>query len=163
MSNESFIDPREFRDVLSHLPTGVTVITAHGPSGPAGMSANSVTSASLEPPLVLFCPARSSATWPEIRRSNGFCVNVMASHHETLIRQFSRKDVDRFAGVEWAERESGPALLDAVAWIECHLENEFEAGDHTVVLGRVIRVEAAPAVEPLVWFRGTYGSFQVRT
>ena len=155
-------DCLDFRRVLAHLPTGVTVITAHGPDGPNGMAANSVTSVSLDPPLVLFCPARSSTTWPQMRPSGGFCVNVMAHHHEPLIRRFAMKGVDRFAGVAWDVRESGPVLVGAVAWIECRIESEIDAGDHTIVLGRVIAIEASPDVEPLVLFRGTYGSFQVR-
>jgi 3-hydroxy-9,10-secoandrosta-1,3,5(10)-triene-9,17-dione monooxygenase reductase component len=70
-----------FRQVLGHLPTGVTVITAWAEHEPTGMAANSVTSVSLDPPLVLFCPAKSSTTWPHIRQSGRFCVNVMAGHH----------------------------------------------------------------------------------
>lgn len=155
------VDPRDFRRVLSHLPTGVTVITAHGADGPAGMAANSVTSVSLEPPMVLFCPARSSATWPEIRESGAFCVNIMARYHEALIRRFSLKGVDRFADVNWEHRETGPALDGAVAWIECRIEDEFAAGDHTVVIGAVAAIEAQPEVEPLVLFRGSYGSFRM--
>jgi 3-hydroxy-9,10-secoandrosta-1,3,5(10)-triene-9,17-dione monooxygenase reductase component len=153
-------DPLQFRQVLSHLPTGVTVVTAHGAAGPTGMAANSVTSVSLDPPLILFCPARSSATWPEIQDSGAFCVNVMASHHEALTRRFSLKGVDRFEGVSWDERSTGPALSDAVAWIDCRIINEIAAGDHTVVIGAVIAMEARPEVEPLVVFRGSYGSFR---
>jgi 3-hydroxy-9,10-secoandrosta-1,3,5(10)-triene-9,17-dione monooxygenase reductase component len=154
------IDPLHFRQVLSHLPTGVTVITAHGPDGPTGMAANSVTSVSLEPPMVLFCPGRSSATWPQIRESGAFCVNIMASHHEALTRRFSAQGVNRFAGVRWDDRDTGPALSGAVAWIDCRVDNEFAAGDHTVVIGRVVGFEACPEVEPLVFFRGSYGSFR---
>jgi 3-hydroxy-9,10-secoandrosta-1,3,5(10)-triene-9,17-dione monooxygenase reductase component len=159
--NESIqIDPLHFRTVLGHLPTGVTVITAHGQGGPTGMAANSVTSVSLEPPLVLFCPARSSTTWPLIQETGAFCLNVMASDHEDLIRRFSTKDTDRFASVEWARRETGPALSGAVAWIECQIQNEYEAGDHLVVIAGVTAVEARSEVEPLVFFRGSYGSFR---
>ncbi len=98
------IDPSEFRRVLGHLPTGVTVITADTPSGPTGMAANSVTSVSLDPPLVLFCPAKSSLTWPQIREAGRCCVNVLARHHEELTLQFARRDVDRFDGVQYLER-----------------------------------------------------------
>jgi 3-hydroxy-9,10-secoandrosta-1,3,5(10)-triene-9,17-dione monooxygenase reductase component len=153
-------DPLQFRQVLSHLPTGVTVVTAHGAAGPTGMAANSVTSVSLDPPLILFCPARTSATWPEIRDSGAFCVNVMASHHEALTRRFSLKGLDRFEGVSWDERSTGPALSDAVAWIDCRIINEIATGDHTVVIGAVIAMEARPEVEPLIVFRGSYGSFR---
>jgi len=147
--------------VLAHLPTGVTVITAYGADGePTGMAANSVTSLSLDPPLILFCPARSSTTWPRIRAAGAFCVNVMAGHHEETTRRFALKDAERFAGVEYEERPTGPALTDAVAWIECRLEAEHEGGDHTIVVGRVVDLEGAPDAEPLVFFRGRYGGFR---
>ena len=154
-------DPGRFRQVLAHLPTGVSVITAHGADGPAGLAANSVTSVSLDPPLVLFCPARTSTTWPTIRNAGAFCINVMAGHHEAVTRRFAAKAVDRFAGLDYEDRPSGPALNDALAWIECRLEHEHEAGDHTIAVARVLAIEAAPALaDPLVFFRGGYGSFR---
>lgn len=154
------IDPAHFRRVLAHLPTGVTVITAHGSDGPVGMAANSVTSVSLDPPLILFCPAKSSETWPAIRCAGAFCINVMAGHHEPLTRQFAAKDVDRFSGVYCEHRPTGPSLTDAVAWIECQLEDEHDAGDHTIVVAQVVAVNAEADAEPLVFFRGCYGSFR---
>jgi flavin reductase (DIM6/NTAB) family NADH-FMN oxidoreductase RutF len=154
------IDPGHFRQVLAHLPTGVTVIAAHGEDGPVGMAANSVTSVSLDPPLVLFCPAKSSTTWPKIRAAGSFCINVMAGHHEEVTRQFAAKEADRFAGVQCDHRPTGPGLCDAVAWVECRMEEEREAGDHTIVVARVVAIEAAAEVDPLVFFRGSYGSFQ---
>jgi len=160
MNDAVQIDAGHFRQVLAHLPTGVTVIAAHGEHGPVGMTANSVTSVSLDPPLILFCPAKSSTTWPKIRAAGAFCVNVMAGHHEEITRQFAAKKADRFAGVACVSRRTGPALCDAVAWIECTMSDEREAGDHTIVVARVVAIEAAPEVEPLVFFRGSYGSFR---
>ncbi|MBS1889094.1 MAG: flavin reductase family protein [Actinobacteria bacterium] len=161
MTDSRAIDPAHFRQVLAHLPTGVAVIAAHGPDGPIGMAANSVTSVSLDPPLVLFCPARTSTTWPELRAVGRFCINVMAGHHEEVTRRFAAKDTDRFAGVAYADRATGPALADALAWIECEIEDEHEAGDHTIVVARVVAMEAASqGHEPLVFFRGAYGSFR---
>lgn len=157
------IDPGHFRSVLAHLPTGVTVITAYGEDGnPVGMAANSVTSVSLDPPLILLCPAKSSTTWPAIRAASGFCVNVMAGHHEEVTRRFAAKGIDRWAGLEYTERPTGPALDDAVAWIECRPQDEHDAGDHTIVVGRVVAIEATsgPDAEALVFFRGSYGSFR---
>lgn len=124
------------------------------------MAANSVTSLSLEPPLLLFCPARSSSTWPRIRAAGAFCVNVMAGHHAETTRRFALKDAERFAGVSYADRPTGPGLTDAVAWIECELYDEYEGGDHTIVVARVVDLEAVPDAEPLVFFRGEYGSFR---
>jgi flavin reductase (DIM6/NTAB) family NADH-FMN oxidoreductase RutF len=160
MSEPTPIDPDEFRRVFSHLPTGVAVLTAHGADGPLGLAANSVTSVSLDPPLVLFCPARSSTTWPAIRATGAFCINVMASHHEAVTRAFAARGSDRFAGVRSVERPAGIALHDALAWIECRIEDEHDAGDHTIVVARVVAIEGAENVtDPLVFFRGAYGSF----
>ena len=148
-----------FRDVLGHLPTGVTVVTALGDDGPVGMAANSVTSLSLEPPLVLFCPAKSSTTWPSIRATGSFCINVMASHHEPAVRRFALRGADRFAGVAWAPRPSGPALDDALAVIECTLDAEHDGGDHTIAIGAVTALEARQRTLPLIFFQGRYGRF----
>lgn len=165
MNMENFVqvDSAHFRQVLAHLPTGVTVIAAHGEHGPVGMAANSVTSVSLEPPLILFCPAKSSSTWPKIRAAGSFCVNVMAGHHEQVTRQFAAMEADRFSGVDYTSRPTGPALNDAVAWIECTIHHEHDAGDHTIVVARVVAMEAAPSREPLVFFRGSYGSFRAQS
>jgi flavin reductase (DIM6/NTAB) family NADH-FMN oxidoreductase RutF len=150
----------ELRRVLGYLPTGVTIITAFTDDGPAGMAANSVTSVSLDPPLILVCPARTSTTWPKISAAGRFCVNVMARHHAETSRRFALKGVDRFADVKWHERPGGPAFGDAVAWIDCKLRDEHDAGDHTIAVADVLGIEAASARRPLVFFRGRYGGFE---
>ena len=157
---EEAIDGERLRHVLGHLPTGVAVIAVFGEDGPAGMAVNSVASVSLDPPLILFCPARSSTTWPSLRAAGRFCVNVMASQHEEITRRFARRGADRFAGVDYRERSTGPGLTDALAWIDCRIEAEHDAGDHTIVVARVLAMEAAPGGDPLVFFRGRYGSFR---
>ena len=93
------VDSQRFRRVLGHLPTGVTVITAHGADGPAGMAANSVTSVSLDPPLVLFCPAKSSTTWPRLRQAGVICINVLAADHAELSRRFAGQATGHHAGI----------------------------------------------------------------
>jgi len=154
------IDSDRFRHVLGHLPTGVSVVTANHADGPVGMSSNSVTSVSLRPPLILFCPAKDSLTWPKIAETEAFCVNVFAAHHEEISRRFSRRGIDRFARVAWHARDAGPALDDAVAWIECTIEAEYPGGDHLIVVGAVDRLDVRKdGGEPLVFFRGRYGSF----
>jgi flavin reductase (DIM6/NTAB) family NADH-FMN oxidoreductase RutF len=158
----TLISPDRFREALGHLPTGVTIITAHGEDGPVGMAVNSLTSVSLQPPLILLCPAKSSATWPSIRAAGSFCVNVMAHDHEELCRRFAAKDVDRFAGLEFAHFDSGPALKGATAWIECSIRDENDAGDHSIVVADVLAVEADSEANPLVFFRGRYGTFRER-
>jgi 3-hydroxy-9,10-secoandrosta-1,3,5(10)-triene-9,17-dione monooxygenase reductase component len=147
-----------FRRVLGHLPTGATVITAYGSQGPTGMAVNSVTSVSLDPPLILVCPAKSSTTWPAIRASGKFCVNVLAAHHEPTCRQFAARGAGRFAGVSWHGRPAGPGLDDAVAWIECAISAEHDAGDHEIVVGAVEAMEAGEGRPALVFFRGRYSA-----
>jgi len=153
------VHPSEFRRVFGRLPTGVTVITAYTREGPTGMAANSVTSVSLQPPLVLLCPARSSATWPLIRAAGQFCISVLAGHQEEVARRFAARGADRFAGIGWQPRRGGPALDDALAWIDAELRHEHDAGDHTIAVARVIAIEAGPGTSPLVFLRGGYGQF----
>ncbi len=145
--------------MLGHLPTGVAVITGNDAEGPVGVSCNSLTSVSLHPPLVSFCPARTSETWPILRSAGRFCINFMAAHHEDVIQAFARKGVSRFAGVQYHPRVSGPAIDDAIGWLDCELRAEHEAGDHFIVLGEVVALEARSEVAPLVFFRGRYGTF----
>lgn len=154
------IDPANFRHVLGHLPTGVTIITAQGPQGPVGMACNSFTSVSLTPPLASFCAGLTSTTWPSIRESGRFCVNILGDNHEDVCRMFARRGVDRFAHGGWDERPGGPGLRDAVAWIDCEIAALHEAGDHELVIGRVMAIDTGdPEATPLVFHRGAYGSF----
>lgn len=152
--------PTQMRRVLGSFATGVTIITAHGPSGPVGMAANSFTSVSLDPPLVLFCAGKSSTTWPDIREAGHFCVNVVREDGESLCRQFAAKGVDRFADVSHREVATGaPVLEDALAWVDCEITAEHDAGDHVIVVGRVLALDGddADTATPLVFFRGGYG------
>jgi flavin reductase (DIM6/NTAB) family NADH-FMN oxidoreductase RutF len=153
------ITAQQFRHVLGHLPTGVTVVAGYGPGGPVGMAANSLTSVSLNPPLVSLCPAGSSSSWPGIRGAGQFCVSVLGEDHEHVSRQFARSGIDKFAGISWHERPTGPALDGAVAWIDCVLEAEHAAGDHTIAVARVLGIDAADETGALVFFRGRYGRF----
>jgi 3-hydroxy-9,10-secoandrosta-1,3,5(10)-triene-9,17-dione monooxygenase reductase component len=161
MGRLTAISATEFRRVLGHLPTGVTVITADL-GGPVGMACNSVISVSLEPPLIAFCPARTSETWPTVRKAGRFCVNVMANHHGEATRTFSRKGIDRFAGIAHHARHGGRGLDDAVAWLDCEIRAVHEAGDHLIVVAEVIALDARPDASPLVFFRGDYGTFRPR-
>ena len=158
MEERVHVVPQRFREVLGHLPTGVVVVAAETPAGPAGMAVNSFTSVSLEPPLVLFCPARSSTTWPGIRESGRFCANVLAGEHEALSRRFASKGADRFAGVAWRRGACGPCIEGVVAWLDCELEAEYEAGDHTIAVARVLGLDLEDSSVPLVFHRGSYAA-----
>jgi flavin reductase (DIM6/NTAB) family NADH-FMN oxidoreductase RutF len=151
-------DPAFFRKVLARYPTGVTVITAMTPSGPAGMAVNSFTSASLDPPMILFCPARTSTTWPALQREGILAVNLLSSRQADVGRLFARTGVDRFQGIGWVPGTNGAPLLDdAVAWIECRVVEEYPAGDHSVVLAHTDMMALNNhAVEPLIFSAGRY-------
>jgi 3-hydroxy-9,10-secoandrosta-1,3,5(10)-triene-9,17-dione monooxygenase reductase component len=136
----------------------VTVITGYSSGRPVGLACNSFVSVSLDPPLVSFCAARASDTWPELRAAGRFCVNFMAAHQEELTRVFARKQIDRFSDVSHHPRAGGPALDDAVAWLDCELRAEYVAGDHFLVLAEVVDHEASRGRAPLVFFCGRYGT-----
>ena len=124
------------------------------------MIVGSFTSISLDPPLVALFPDKSSTTWPRIARAGRFCVNVLASDQQDLCRHFAARGGDKFAGVSHRLSANGsPVLDDVVAWIDCTLHAVHEAGDHFIVLGRVRELDIARADEPLLFFRGQYGSF----
>jgi len=151
-------EPGRFRQVLGHFCTGVTVITTVDEDGPAGFACQSFAALSLDPPLVLFCPSRSSATWPRIARAGHFCANVLAAGQEKLARVFGTSGTDKFAGVSWSPAPSGaPILAGALTWVGCTVEAVHEAGDHHVVLGRVTDLGAVGRERPLLFYRGRYG------
>ena len=152
---------RRFRRVLGQFPTGVVLVTAATSEGPTGMAVNSFTSVSLDPPLVSFCAAHSSTTWPRIRAAGAFAVNVLGEQHAEVSRLFARKGVDRFAGLGHRPGATGAPVLDGVAaHLDCRLHAVHDAGDHVIVLGRVVDLHADDAVRPLVFHGGDYYSLQ---
>jgi flavin reductase (DIM6/NTAB) family NADH-FMN oxidoreductase RutF len=159
----SHIDATAYRHVLGHFPTGIAIITANSEQGPVGMACNSLTSVSLDPPLIAVCPARTSETWPRIRRAGHFLVNIMASHQEQTTRRFARKGTDRFESIAARHDSRAIALDDALAWIDCRFEAEHEAGDHTIAVCRVLHLEACGDQSPLVFYKGDYGTFTPAT
>jgi 3-hydroxy-9,10-secoandrosta-1,3,5(10)-triene-9,17-dione monooxygenase reductase component len=152
------VDPRVMRDVLGHFVSGVTVVTAMTPEGPIGFTCQSFSSLSLDPPLVAFAPARTSSTWPKLREAGRFCVNVLSEEQSDLSRQFARSGTDKFAGVSWTLSPHGSPVLDGVvAWIDSELWAEYDGGDHTIVVARVLDLGADPSKTPLLFHRGAYG------
>lgn len=151
-------DAAEFRRVMGQFATGVTIITAMDDGEPVGVAANSFTSVSLDPPLVLFCVARTSSTWPRIERARKFVVNILGEHQEELCKLFATKGVDRFAQVEWHKSVGGsPVLHDTLAYVDCEFWAEYDGGDHIIVVGRVIDLGVERDAGPLIFFRGQYG------
>ncbi len=153
--------PRSFRDALGRFATGVAFVTAAPEGKPVGLIVNSLTSVSLEPPLIAFSPSRSSLTWMRMRREGRFAVNVLGREHERFARRAAPAGADRFAGLDWQPGRGGaPLLTDALATLECEIVAEHPAGDHWIVLGRVDDLRISPINEPLVFFAGAFRSLQ---
>ena len=151
------IDQATMRMVLGHFATGVTVITAMADGEPVGIAANSFTSVSLDPPLVLFCAGKASSTWPLMQKSAAFAVNVLGEHQEDISRLFASKNADRFAGVGYHAAATGsPVLTGALAYLDCRIHAEHDAGDHVIVVGRVVELGVMDESSPLLFFRGGY-------
>jgi 3-hydroxy-9,10-secoandrosta-1,3,5(10)-triene-9,17-dione monooxygenase reductase component len=152
------VDPRVMRDVLGHFASGVTVVTAVTDEGAIGFTCQSFSSLSLDPPLVAFGPARTSRTWSRLREIGRFCVNVLAEGQDAVSQNFARSGVDRFAGVHWTPSPHGnPVLEGVVAWIDAELWAEYDGGDHTIAVARVLDLGAHPDRRPLLFHRGSYG------
>ena len=160
MSDHPDIDESRFRQVLGHFPTGVTVVSAKGADEPpVGLAVGSFFSVSLDPPLVGFCPGKSSSSWPKIEATGSFCVNILADDQEDVARTFAGKGDDKFQAIGWRPGATGsPVIRDVLAWIDCSLADVHDAGDHWIVTGRVQELKVEREGKPLVFFRGGYGS-----
>lgn len=148
---------RSFRDVLGRFTTGVVLITARTPDGPAGMAVNSFTSVSLDPPLVALCAAFSSTTWPSVRAAGSFAVTILGDRHEELCRTFSTRGADRFAGGDWASTRAGhPVLADGLGWLDCRIIEIHPVGDHELVIAEAIEGDVVDTGGPLVFHAGRF-------
>jgi 3-hydroxy-9,10-secoandrosta-1,3,5(10)-triene-9,17-dione monooxygenase reductase component len=157
-------DARAFRDALGRFATGVAFITAAPDGEPAGLIVNSLTSVSLEPPLLSFCPSRSSLTWSRMRRARRFGVNVLGRQHERFAIRATPAGADRFAGLDWEFARGGvPLLTDALATLECEIVAEHPTGDHWIVVGRVDDLRIPPIKDPLIFFAGAFRALKQRT
>jgi flavin reductase (DIM6/NTAB) family NADH-FMN oxidoreductase RutF len=155
---QRIVDPQAMREVLGHFASGVTVVTAVTDEGPIGFTCQAFSSLSLDPPLVVFAPGRASRTWPLLRGVGCFCVNVLAEGQDAVSQNFARSGVDKFAGARWrASPHGSPVLDDVVSWIDGELWAEYDGGDHTLAVARVVDLGADPARRPLVYHRGSYG------
>ncbi|MGE0067594.1 MAG: flavin reductase family protein [Solirubrobacterales bacterium] len=161
MTKHATFDSAHFRTVMAHLPTGVSIVTGHGANGPSGLAVGSFMSVSLEPPLVAVSPALTSTSWPRIQATGQFCVNVLSEPQVNIARSFAVSGGDKFADLDWRKGPSGsPILAGAVAWIDCAIESEQKAGDHWLVLGRVLELDVGDANQPLIFHRGSFDRFR---
>jgi 3-hydroxy-9,10-secoandrosta-1,3,5(10)-triene-9,17-dione monooxygenase reductase component len=156
-------DARTFRDALSRFATGVAFVTAAPGGEPTGLIVNSLTSVSLEPPLVSFCPSRSSLTWSRMRRARRFGVNVLGRQHERFALRATPAGADRFASLDWELARGVPLLADALANLACEIVAEHPTGDHWIVVGRVDYLRRSSITDPLIFFAGAFGALQQRT
>lgn len=154
------MEPQTLRHVFGHYPTGVSIVTGIGDDQePIGLTIGSFNSVSLDPPLVAFYAAKTSATFAELRRSDSFVVNVLGAGQDNYCKAFGRPRDERFSGIGWRAGVTGvPVLDDTVAWIECSMERIEEAGDHYWVLGRVLALDVGKSNKPLVFVRGKFES-----
>lgn len=157
------IDGDTFKAVLGNFASGVVLVTAMLEGEPVGLTAQSFMSLSLDPPLVMFCPAKTSKSWPKIRQAKHFAANILSEGQQHLSSQFARSGGDKFAGVSWQPGPSGAPLVEGVlAHIDCMIDAVHDGGDHDIVVGRVLHLDAEPDKKPLVFFRSAFSNLAPR-
>ncbi len=148
---------RTYRDVLGQYASGVTVITTMVGKTPVGMTCQSFTSVSLDPPLVAFLPQKTSRAFTAIRQTRTFCVNMLAADQTEISNAFASRADDKFAGVEWEPTATGtPRLAGTVGWVDCTVQDVHEAGDHYLVIGKVVALGQGDTDKPLLFHQGQY-------
>jgi flavin reductase (DIM6/NTAB) family NADH-FMN oxidoreductase RutF len=153
------LEPDTFRGVMGRLAGGVTVVTALGGDGhPSGFTATAVCSVSLDPPLVLVCVGREANTPGAIREAGRYALNFLRSGDAASAHRFAASRGTKFEGIKWEPAPGGSPLLRGIlAWVECEVEREVEAGDHVIFIGRVTAADMeSPTEAPLVHFGGSY-------
>ncbi len=149
---------RDFREALGRFATGVTVVTCQTAAGPLGITANSFASVSLDPPLVLWSPARASKRFAAFEAAERFAIHVLGEDQLPLCRQFATKGTD-FGGLDWHEGpEAVPLIHGCLARFECTRHAVHDGGDHAIIVGRVTAAEIGQG-KPLLFAKGTYGRF----
>jgi flavin reductase (DIM6/NTAB) family NADH-FMN oxidoreductase RutF len=155
-------DSARLRQVFGAFPSGVTTLGALVGGLPVGMAASSFTSVSLEPALVSVCIAHTSTTWPLLIGAPRLGVSVLGADQELIARRMASRDLDRFDGVGWRALDSGAVVIDGVsAWLDCTIEDSFHAGDHEIVVLRVVELDADPEVTPLVFHASAFRRLEI--
>lgn len=154
------VDPLEFRSVIGHFATGVAVITTAAGEEMQGMTANAITSLSLEPTMILVCVEKITHTHGLLGRSGVFAVNILAMHQEDVSRLFAKRaepEINSLRGQRFVIGESGaPVLEDCLAYLECRVADVLDGGDHSIFLGEVVAAGVVSEGAPLVFYRGGY-------
>ena len=153
-------DPLELLRAFCSFVTGVTVVTAiDGDGHPRGFTADSFTSVSLDPPLVLVCIARTAGSYPLFSVTSQFAINILSEEQRPVSSRFASKEAEKFAGVPWQPGQTGsPLIAGTVAWLDCRTEQQIAAGDHLILVGRVVDFQHS-AQTPLGFCRGNYLRF----
>ena len=151
-------DTRLLRDAFGCFATGVTVVTTNAPDGePVGLTVNSFSSVSLDPPLLLVCPAKAAGTTELLESAGSFAVNVLGSGAKATSTRFARKGADRFGSEDWSTSKLGlPVLTGALAVFECRKHALHEGGDHRILVGRIVHASFHAEDDPLLYYRGEY-------
>ena len=157
LTGEAVADARALRDAFGCFTTGVTIVTTLDGETPVGFTANSFASVSLDPPLALICVGAEASCLPALNTTGAFVVNVLHVGQQALAAQFARRGADRFAGVAYETWHTGaPVLAGCMANFECRTEQAIDAGDHRILIGRILKVHHDADHEPLVYLRGGY-------
>jgi flavin reductase (DIM6/NTAB) family NADH-FMN oxidoreductase RutF len=150
-------DPRTLRDALGCFATGVTVVTCLKDGAPAGLTVNSFTSVSLEPPLLLVCIHKKAASADALIGASCFAINVLQTHQQPASITFSTRVEDRFGSTPWSCGDGGaPILKDSLCVFECERYAAYDGGDHHILVGQVVKASFDAGLDPLLFFRGRY-------
>ncbi len=151
-------DSQTFRSALGRFASGLTVITCRTGDRLTGMTCQSFSSVSLDPPLISVCLTEGSATLTAVEQTGSFCVNVLAEDQQELSERFGRFRPDRWRGLPWRPSADGhPALPGCLLWFDCTLHSNVPAGDHALLLGTVRGIRRGdPTADPLLYFGGAY-------
>ncbi|MBX9828857.1 MAG: flavin reductase family protein [Xanthobacteraceae bacterium] len=158
-AGQGSMDPRTFRDALGHYASGITIIAGHDGREPFGFTCQSFYSVSVAPPLISFSVMANSSSYPRIRETGKFSVNVLAESQQAISDQFARGGTDKWAGVVWKMTPGkNPVIAGTLIWLDCGIVAEHEAGDHFIVIGQVNAMSPSDWHNgaPLLYFKGKY-------
>lgn len=151
------LDPRELRNALGRFATGIAVVMAKDSEGPMGVTVNSFSAVSLDPPLILFCMARSLHSLERLEKAKAYSVNILLEHQKEISNRFARAGEDKFADTPCADGRLGePRLESAHAVFECVPYAHYDGGDHVIFVGRVVHMHTDGEGDPLLYYRGSY-------
>jgi flavin reductase (DIM6/NTAB) family NADH-FMN oxidoreductase RutF len=156
------LTPDVLRGAFATFPSGITAVAAIRDGQPHGLAASSFTSASLDPPLVSVCIARTSTTWPVLRMAPRLGLSVLAQEHGPVVRLLAARGIDRFAGVSWERTQQGAVFVHGAAlWLDCTRYHEVPAGDHEIILLRIQQLWTYPEVSPLVFHGSKFRQLRI--